>query len=157
MSLVVAQRRRIWGVGVALFFLMLFVASQDRRYSFATNNGYFVALRCSTLQVGWDNNIASGVVFDHDGLPFGANAWRPFRCAGAEWNLLIFPLWQPLMIAVACAAYLHGVVVAIRRRDLSRCARCGYSLLGLVAVNGILRCPECAAERRVGDDSSRQS
>lgn len=100
MTVARARRVRRWSAVCALFLLALTVACQNNSFRMADSGGRFIALRGSTLQVGWSAQAPAGWTVDHNGWPFGLNAWRPYRTVGKNWDYLVIPLWLPLSIAV---------------------------------------------------------
>lgn len=143
-----ARRVRRWSAVCALFLLALTVACQNNSFRMADSGGRFIALRGSTLQVGWSAQAPAGWTVDHNGWPFGLNAWRPYRTVGKNWDYLVIPLWLPLSIAVVLVAYTHGWL-SHGGAGSGLCGNCGYVLVGLAPQAGSVRCPECGREQRI--------
>lgn len=135
--------RVVWSV-MALLSLAAFVGTWGWRGGILDSQSRGVWVGNGVLCIGYNGDLGTDSFWQADPYPVDHAGWRPVRYAGATWNYVGFPLWQPIAIAAPLWAYCHGYVRGARRSDPSRCRHCGYSLRGLASdAAGARRCPEC--------------
>lgn len=117
------------------------------------HRGWFACVGSGVLQVGYHGYRSFGSsAFYRNGAwnDDWTLAWRPFHAmmlntpgGNVGYRFIVVPLWPFGCLALACSAFAHGKLVAIRQsRELS-CRTCGYDLSRISVQDNVKRCPEC--------------
>ncbi len=82
---------------------------------------------------------------DWEGLRSLLGEWDIYRTWGPNARGVLFPIWSPMLIVLACTCLAwRADVRAMRRARVGLCAACGYDLAG-TAADAV--CPECGKAR----------
>ena len=147
------RRLRLVSLVAALLCVAAFVLSASHRIALVKEDWVFgLGSGCVVAGKDYPSSQATNVRFVFErtwGDGFSA-AWRPFRAGNSRFSRVLFPIWQPMLVFTALAAFAHGVLVGRRYADPNACSNCGYDITALrtpaadgTAAPSALRCPEC--------------
>jgi hypothetical protein len=144
--------RRISGVGAGIVIALIaaFLASHYREIGLILGQNLFISVSDGSILMGYSEyrqqEFGLGPFVTNSNGWRWSTAWRPFHATGYYGDVLVFPLWQPLLVATALTAFAYGYRRGSRQGNPSRCTECGYQLRGvphLVDQPLAKQCPEC--------------
>ncbi len=139
-------------IGAAALATALY-ATRMREVGVRTWDGWMLSVGSGCLQTGYNPGRFRSAPTGGSGGPYVMRswhtdwtfAWRPFRVATGDNNILVVPLWHGAMALAGISVWASGLLAGVRRARTTACLCCGYDLALVPATDGARRCPECGA------------